>query len=152
MLTRFVPGFEISDLISRAPSGHLGGGADQWGMRKTSNFVTNGRHVLNLWRIMRSELTLSMYSFENVAFHVLGKRFVCHRTRLWVALNHNTLRVPRYSGSTLTEWYKSSVPVHTSRLLRYMSDRTILTLEILEEAEVVTKTAWVARLHISFIL
>ena len=69
-------GFEISDMISRAPSGSFGKSEDQWGSRKTSNFATNGRHVLNLWRIMRSELNLSMYSFENVAFNVLGRRFV----------------------------------------------------------------------------
>jgi DNA polymerase zeta len=80
-------GFEISDLISRAPSRHPGGGGDRWGMRQTSNFATNGRHVLNLWRIMRSELTLSMYSLENVAFNVLGKRFVRHGTLIVSILN-----------------------------------------------------------------
>lgn len=69
-------GFDIGDLISRSPSRNLGGGGDQWGMRQTSTFRANGRQVLNLWRIMRSEQNLSMYSFENVVFHVLGKRSV----------------------------------------------------------------------------
>jgi DNA polymerase zeta len=91
---------------------------------------------------MRTELTLSMYSFENVVFHVLGKRLAYP---VWISdiheLRHDTCRVPRYSDSTLTEWYKSSVSGHTSRVLRYMSDRTLLLLEMLEEAEVVTKTA-----------
>ena len=35
----------------------------------------------------------------------------------------------------------SSVASHTARVLRYMADRTLMLLEILEEAEVVTKTA-----------
>jgi DNA polymerase zeta len=69
-------GFDIGDLISRSPSRNLGGGGDQWGMRQTSTFRANGRQVLNLWRIMRSEQNLSMYSFGNVVFHVLGKRSV----------------------------------------------------------------------------
>lgn len=69
-------GFDIGDLISRAPSRNIGGGGDQWGMRQTSTFKVNGRQVINLWRIMRSEQNLNMYSFENVVFHVLGKRFV----------------------------------------------------------------------------
>lgn len=69
-------GFEISDLISRAPPRDLGKNADQWGAKQTTNFAANGRHILNVWRIMRTELSLSIYSFENVAFHVLKKRCV----------------------------------------------------------------------------
>lgn len=49
---------------------------DQWGMRHTSTFKVAGRHVLNLWRIMRSEQTLTSYTLENVAFSVLQKRWV----------------------------------------------------------------------------
>lgn len=78
----FCPGFDLGDLISRAPSRRSGGGRDQWGMRQTSTFKANGRHVLNLWRIIRSEQTLNMYSFENVAFNVLGKRLVLYITIL----------------------------------------------------------------------
>lgn len=68
-------GYDLGDMVSRAASRHPGGStSDQWDMRQTSTFKTNGRHVLNVWRIMRNELNLSMYSMENVVFHVLGKR------------------------------------------------------------------------------
>ncbi|KDR84999.1 hypothetical protein GALMADRAFT_131759 [Galerina marginata CBS 339.88] len=68
-------GLAFPDVISRAPPRHSGGSEiDQWGLRKTSTFKTAGRHVLNLWRIMRSEKTLTIYTFENVVFEVLGKR------------------------------------------------------------------------------
>lgn len=56
--------------------------------------------------------------------------------RIWL-LN----RIPQYSTETLTEWYKSDVPEHTSRVLRYLTDRTTIVLEILDEAQVVTKNA-----------
>ena len=40
----------------------------------TSEIVVGGRVVLNLWRVMRGELTLTSYSFENVCFHLLHQR------------------------------------------------------------------------------
>lgn len=57
-------------------------------------------------------------------------------------------RIPQYNASTLAEWYKSDVPTHTARFLRYMSDRTLVVLEVLDEAEIVTKTAWVYMFHV----
>lgn len=58
-------------------------------------------------------------------------------------LTHTNSRIPRYDASTLTEWYLSNIPTHTSQLLQYMSERTAIILEILEESEFVTKTAYV---------
>ena len=72
----FFEGLDVSDAIGRAPTRQLGGGSDQWGMRKTSTFKVTGRHVLNVWRIMRVELSLNIYSFENVAFQLLNRRCV----------------------------------------------------------------------------
>ncbi|KAF8846392.1 hypothetical protein BDN67DRAFT_940224 [Paxillus ammoniavirescens] len=120
-------GLDIGGLVSRAPGNSAGGGNDQWGVRTTTTFKVTGRHVFNVWRVMRSEQTLSMYSFENVAFQLLHKR------------------VPRYTPSTLTKWYNSENPIHTSRVLRYYRDRTIMTLDILEVAETTTKNAEFAR-------
>ncbi|GLB36160.1 putative DNA polymerase type-B family protein [Lyophyllum shimeji] len=119
-------GFEVADLISRAPPTRSAG-IDQWGLRRTSTFKVAGRHVLNLWRIMRSEHALTSYTLENIAFNVL------HR------------RVPLYSNATLAEWYCSGVPFRTATVLRYFSDRTSMLLEILEESEVITRTAEFAR-------
>jgi DNA polymerase zeta len=58
-------------------------------------------------------------------------------------------RIPRYSPATLTEWYQDSIPGHTAAVLRYFSSRTSMALELLEEAEVVTKTALVDPLFTS---
>jgi DNA polymerase elongation subunit (family B) len=55
-----------------------------------------GRVVLNLWRILRSEISLNIYTFENCSFHILNER------------------VPKFSYSTLTSWF-----VHKSDLFRW---------------------------------
>ncbi|KAG1864196.1 hypothetical protein DFJ58DRAFT_680547 [Suillus subalutaceus] len=120
-------GFDIGELISRAPSKNAAAENDQWSQKTTTTFKVTGRHVFNVWRIMRVEQTLSMYSFENVAFQLLRRR------------------VPRYTPEVLTTWYNSTDPVHTSRALRYFLERTIMTLEILQEAETTTKNAEFAR-------
>lgn len=120
-------GFDIGELISRAPSKNTAAGNHQWSQRTTTTFKVTGRHVFNVWRIMRVEQTLSTYSFENVAFQLLRRR------------------IPRYTPEALTTWYNSANPVHTSRALRYFLERTIMTLEILREAETTTKNAEFAR-------
>ncbi|KAJ7225506.1 hypothetical protein GGX14DRAFT_639250 [Mycena pura] len=115
---------DIIELISRAHEpNNRPKGDDQWGMRHTSTFKVPGRHVLNLWRIMRVELTLNIYTFANVVFDVLGRR------------------TPHYSHATLSEWYQDSVPGHTTTVLRYYANRCTMNLEILEDTEIVSKTA-----------
>lgn len=53
------------------------------------------------------------------------------------------VRVPKYSPSTLTNWYRSESPTRTVSLLRYLTNCAFLNIEILNQSEVVTKTAWV---------
>lgn len=134
----------ISELISRAAPRHGGVTAiDQWSSRKASNFKVAGRHVLNLWRVMRSERTLSVYTFENVVFDVLRRRLVNSNSSIQILLNMSA-RVPRYSFRTLTEWYESSVVSHTASLFKHLLTRARINLEILQETDVVTKTASVS--------
>ena len=74
LLTK-IPGITVSELISRAPPRYSGGtSVDQWASRRASTFKVAGRHVLNLWRIVRAEKTLNFYTFENVVFDVLRRR------------------------------------------------------------------------------
>lgn len=132
-------GFDVGELISRAPNKNDAAGNYQWSQRTTTTFKVTGRHVFNVWRIMRVEQTLSIYSFENVAFQLLRRRYAdqIHHHYFTTHLH----RVPRYTPEVLTTWYNSTDPVHTSRVLRYFLERTILTLEILQEAETTTKNA-----------
>ncbi|RWR99774.1 uncharacterized protein B4U79_18747, partial [Dinothrombium tinctorium] len=40
-----------------------------------------GRIVLNLWEVFRKEITLKMYSYENVHYHVLHERIPLYSPR-----------------------------------------------------------------------
>jgi DNA polymerase zeta len=70
-------GYDFPELLSRAPGKRQNSAAvDNWGVTHTSTFRVTGRYVLNVWRVMRSEHSLEIYSFENTVFHVLRKRCV----------------------------------------------------------------------------
>ncbi|KAG8872386.1 DNA polymerase zeta [Tulasnella sp. 331] len=116
----------ISDLVSRVRTS-VKRENRMYDKEHTSTFKVAGRHVLNTWRIMRAEQTLLHYTLENVTFHLL------HR------------RIPEYSTETLTKWFTSDIPERTARVLDYIGDRTRMVLEILDEAQVVTKNAEFAR-------
>ncbi|KDQ07690.1 hypothetical protein BOTBODRAFT_149069 [Botryobasidium botryosum FD-172 SS1] len=118
---------DLGDQISRVIVSSRRGGNDNWGLTHTSTFKVAGRHVLNVWRIMRAEQALTSYTFENVAFHLM------HR------------RVPRYSNRTLLEWFVSPIAGHTARVLRYFLDRAVMVIEMIDEAEVIVKNAEFAR-------
>lgn len=56
--------------------GRSGPKKDFYSATHTSTFKVSGRHILNIWRICRSEINLNQYSFENVVFHLLHQRCV----------------------------------------------------------------------------
>ncbi|KAJ3890133.1 hypothetical protein GG344DRAFT_50208 [Lentinula edodes] len=120
-------GLELEELLARAPPRYSSNNNIQWDARHTTTFKVAGRHVFNLWRIMRSEQTLNIYTFENVAFHVLGRR------------------VPKYGPLILNKWYQGKFPAGAATLARYFVHRASLNIEILNRSEVVTKTAEFAR-------
>lgn len=47
-----------------------------------------GRIFLDVWRLMRSEIALTSYTFENVMYHIIHRRYPVHDlkdlTRLWI--------------------------------------------------------------------
>ncbi|KAK2182752.1 hypothetical protein NP493_337g00018 [Ridgeia piscesae] len=67
---------------------------DEYGADHMSEIHIAGRITLNLWRILRHEVTLNVYTFENVAYHVL------HR------------RIPLYSLQALTAWFRHRTHLH----------------------------------------
>ncbi|PHH55286.1 DNA polymerase zeta catalytic subunit [Ceratocystis fimbriata CBS 114723] len=122
------------DLASRL---HKDGNGARWAFTKTSTVKVTGRHTINIWRAMRGEMSLSQYTMENVAWHLLGRR------------------IPHYSHAVLTAWHKASSSADAcaggghramARLLRYYQLRTRLDLEILEANELVARTREQARL------
>lgn len=123
--------FNLPDEFSRMKSqshGRFGKDADRWGFTHTSTVRITGRHTINIWRAMRSELNLLQYTMENVVFHLL------HR------------RIPHYTFSTLTRWFRSDKPRDLAKALDYFLTRTQLDLEILDANELIPRTSEQARL------
>ena len=128
---RIVYEYNLPDEFSRMKSqshGRFGKDADRWGFTHTSTVRITGRHTINIWRAMRSELNLIQYTMENVVFHLL------HR------------RTPHYKFSDLTRWYNSRKPRDLARVLDYFLTRTRLDLEILDANELIPRTSEQARL------
>ena len=110
-------------------TGRAGGKSDNYAYTQSSALKITGRHVLNTWRLMKGELTLNMYSLENVCYHLL------HR------------RVPKFSYESLTTWFRSGRATMIARALQYYVDMAELVLEILQESEFVFRTAEFARIY-----
>lgn len=123
--------YNLCDEFSRMKSqshGRFGKENDKWGFNHTSTIRVTGRHMINVWRAMRSELNLLQYTMENVAFHLL------HR------------RVPHFTWADLTSWYTSGKPRDLAKVISHYVSRVQLDLEILEQNELIARTSEQARL------
>lgn len=123
--------YNLCDEFSRMKSqshGRFGKDNDKWGFNNTSTIRVTGRHMINIWRAMRSELNLLQYTMENVVFHLL------HR------------RIPHFTWADLTRWYTSQKPRDLARIINYYISRVQLDLEILEQNELIPRTSEQARL------
>lgn len=69
-------GLELSEETSRVKSRTMRNitGGQKWAEMKTTTFTSPGRHVFNVWRFARSELSLPQTTFEHVSHSVLKKR------------------------------------------------------------------------------
>ena len=123
--------YDLCDELSRMKSqshGRFGRENDKWGFNQTSTIRITGRHMINIWRAMRSELNLLQYTMENIVFHLL------HR------------RIPHYAHIDLTKWYNSPAPRDLAKVIDYFVSRVRLDLEILEENELIPRISEQARL------
>jgi hypothetical protein len=50
-------------------------------------------------------------------------------------------RIPLYTAATLSEWFRSAIPAHAAKLLDYLRNRASLVLDMLDQADFITKTA-----------
>jgi len=129
--------------------------AQGYAKRHGSGLNISGRLILNGWRLMRSEVKLNIYTFENVVFHVLG------------------LRVPHFTHEVLTRWWhrgavafgfsansaqssNASTPVDgdppavlpcdwLARVLVHHLSRAILSIALLQRLDLIGRTSELAR-------
>ncbi|KAJ2230442.1 DNA polymerase zeta [Coemansia sp. RSA 518] len=96
---------------------------DSWGYRKGAAIKFAGRNVLNIWRLLRSELRLTSYTFESTAEALLGERS------------------PHHTSAQLATWFLDGPAVARIRVLRYMTYRASTALRMVFKADIVTRAA-----------
>ncbi|KAJ2001128.1 DNA polymerase zeta, partial [Coemansia thaxteri] len=94
-----------------------------WGGRKGSTLKIVGRHMLNIWRLARSELSLTSYSLEKVAKEVLGEQS------------------PYYQPHQLASWYVKGPTIARIRALHYVFSRARTAMRILDKLGIVSRAA-----------
>jgi len=88
-----------------------------------------GRVVLNLWRILRSELSLNIYTFENCCYHILHER------------------TPKYSYTLLTSFFQHRTDLLRWKVFLYYSNRTQSNIKMLDKLNLISKTCEFSRVY-----
>lgn len=94
---------------------------DEWGRTHASGVHVGGRIVLNVWRLMRGEIKLNMYTVEAVAEAVLRRK------------------TPSIPYKVLTRWFSSGPGQARYRCIEYALGRAKLNLEIMNKLDMVQK-------------
>ncbi|CAM8925363.1 unnamed protein product [Rhodiola kirilowii] len=107
----------------------LDGGAieDEWGRTHASGLHVDGRIVLNVWRLMRSEVKLTMYTVEAVAEAVLRRK------------------VSFINNKVLASWFSSGPSRARYRSIEFVVERAKLNLEIMDQLDMINRTSELAR-------
>ncbi|KAK2640409.1 hypothetical protein Ddye_028204 [Dipteronia dyeriana] len=100
---------------------------DEWGRTHASGVHVGGRIVLNVWRLMRGEVKLSMYTIEAVAEAVLRRK------------------TPSIPYKVLTKWFSSGPGRARYRCIEYLVGRAKLNLEIMNQLDMINRTSELAR-------
>ncbi|XP_072912026.1 DNA polymerase zeta catalytic subunit isoform X3 [Hemitrygon akajei] len=123
---------DLCQMVSRVPDenkeNRFAPERDEFGATAMSEINIVGRIVLNVWRVMRNEVTLNNYTFENVAFHVLHQRF------------------PLFSFRVLSDWFDNKTDVYRWKMIDHYICRVRGNLKLLEQLDMIGRTSELARL------
>ncbi|KAL8136319.1 hypothetical protein V2J09_002320 [Rumex salicifolius] len=131
-------GFEVleEELENIVPTGSLKSDAvvledaiieDEWGRTHASGVHVGGRIVLNVWRLMRGEVKLNMYTIEAVAEAVLRRK------------------VPFVHWTVLNKWFSSGPGRARYRCIDYLAERAKLNIEVINQLDMINRTSELAR-------
>lgn len=99
---------------------------NDWSHTHASGIHVGGRIVLNLWRLMRGEVKLNIYSLEAVADEVLRRK------------------IPLVPTKILNRWFATGPERGRHRCIEYVSNRAILNLEIINQLDLVNGISSIA--------
>ncbi|KAM5282957.1 DNA polymerase zeta catalytic subunit isoform 2-T2 [Hipposideros larvatus] len=123
---------DLCQMISRVPddkiANRFAAERDDYGSDTMSEINIVGRITLNLWRIMRNEVALTNYTFENVSFHVLHQRF------------------PLFTFRVLSDWFDNKTDLYRWKMVDHYISRVRGNLQMLEQLDLIGKTSEMARL------
>lgn len=94
--------------------------------RKGADVKITGRHIISLWRIVRTEVKLSAYTREIVAAELFNMTF------------------PKHSNRALEEWYAGSF---ADRAVKHLLKLATLNLAIVDKLNVLSRTGELARVY-----
>ncbi|XP_051144572.1 DNA polymerase zeta catalytic subunit [Andrographis paniculata] len=100
---------------------------DEWGRTHASGIHVSGRIVLNIWRLMRNEVKLNIYTVEAVAETVLKRK------------------VPYIPWKVLTKWFSSGPGQARYKSVHYILERAKLNLQIMNQLDMINRTSELAR-------
>lgn len=124
----YVHNFDLYNEISRVSMYTSNKKDDKWGYQKAAKFSITGRHMINIWRIMRTDLTLTGFTFENVVYHLFHQR------------------LPRYSQDTLTALYNDpECFTNLVTLVSYWMTRVRYNMLMIDKVEFISRTMEQAR-------
>lgn len=121
-----VLGINITKEIHRAAS--MKHYEKQWGEDVSDTITVIGRIMLDIWRLLRHEIALTNYTFENVMYNVLQQR------------------VPKHSFRSLTFWWEHPTALFRWIVVEYYLLRVKGIIKLLDQLDLVGRTCELARL------
>ncbi|KAM4902870.1 DNA polymerase zeta catalytic subunit [Sylvia borin] len=122
---------DLCQMISRVPDenkeNRFSTELDEYGADAMSEIHIVGRIVLNIWRMMRHEVNLTNYTFENVGFHVLHHRF------------------PLFTFRVLSDWFDNKADVYRWKMVDHYVSRVRGNLLLLDKLDLIDRTSEMAR-------
>jgi len=88
-----------------------------------------GRVVLNLWRVLKSEVALNSYTLENCCFHILKER------------------TAKYGYAELNSWFEHRSDLYRWRTVEYYLYRAQANLKLMGRLDLVGKTTEFAKVY-----
>lgn len=95
---------------------------------KSTQLQVAGRIIINLWRLLRHEVTLQSYTFENIMYHVLHER------------------VPLHSYKHLTCWWEHRTKHYKWMTVEHYLIRVTGIIRLVEQLDLIGRTSEMARL------
>ncbi|CCE85551.1 Piso0_005157 [Millerozyma farinosa CBS 7064] len=118
----------ILALLGRCITSSEGIQMNRWGYTHSTSYKFNGRHMINLWRVLKSDVSLTSYALENLSQKILHQTF------------------PRYSNKQLSLWLRSSRADNLSFVSDYYFKRIDVGFSLLKSRKIISKTSEQARL------